>query len=421
MRKKIVTTFLLIPLLAAQLFASGFSVYEQGAKSTAMSGAVIATIDNPSAVFYNPAAIALLDGIQVSLGASVISTQYAFIGPGQVDPKLYTKAEKKQTFPSHFYASYRFNDWLNLGFGFFSPFGNSVSWGNAQSMWAQSQLASKSKINTFYYNPVAAVKVLDNLSFGAGISFVQADFQMGKNVFYAPGSVIGASSLKANGSGFGINLGVQYQPFQNLSVGLNYRSGTELDFKDGTVSYHFPPTGNEETDQFIAALYPASAGAGFKIKLPYQLGAGAAFNFTDNLLIELDYVQIGWSRYDKIVVSLDKTVNGETEMVMTKNYEDSYSVRFGLEYKIDTSLALRAGYYWENSSVPSRYVEPSMPDGKRHNYTIGFGYQFAGISFDGFYHIVLLDDRTVTNSIHGFNGDYSGLATLYGLTLGYSF
>ncbi len=421
MRKKIVTTFLLMPLLAAQLFASGFSVYEQGAKSTALSGAVIAAVNDPSAIFYNPAAITRLDGIQVSLGTSVINTQYAFIGPGQVDPKIYTKAEKKQTFPSHFYASYQFNDWLNLGFGIFSPFGSSVSWGNTQSIWAQSQLVSKSKINTFYYNPVVAVKVLDNLSLGAGISFVQSNFQMDKNVFFAPGSVIGASSLEAKGSGFGINLGLQYQPFHNLSVGLNYRSGTELDFKNGTASYHFPTTGNNETDQYIADLYPVSVGAGFKIKLPYQLGTGAAFNFSDNLLLELDYVQIGWSSYDQIAVSLDKAVNGETEMVMPKNYEDSYSVRFGLEYKIDTSLALRAGYYWEKRSVPSQYVEPSMPDGKRHNYTIGFGYKLAGISIDGFYHILLLDDRTITNSIYGFNGDYSGLATLYGLTLGYSF
>jgi len=421
MHKKTMAAFLMVPMLVAQLFASGFSIYEQGAKGTALSGAVIAAVNDPSAVFYNPAAITRLDGIQVSLGMSVINTQYAFIGPGQVDPKMYTKAEKKQTFPSHFYASYRFNDWLNFGFGFFSPFGSSVSWGNKQSIWAQSQLTSQSKINTFYYNPVVAVKILDNLSLGAGISFVQSDFQTDSNVFYAPGNVIGASSIEAKGIGFGFNLGLQYQPFHNLSLGLNYRSKTELDFKNGTASYHFPATGNNETDQFIAGLYPASAGAGFKMKLPHQLGAGAAFNFTDNLLVELDYVQIGWSSYDKITISLDKTVNGETKIDMLKNYEDSYSVRFGLEYKVDASLALRAGYFWEKRTVPSQYVEPSLPDGKRHNYTIGFGYKIAGISIDGFYHILLLDDRTISNSIYGFNGDYSGLAILYGLTLGYSF
>jgi len=421
MHKKTMAAFLIVPLLVVQLFGSGFSIYEQGAKSTALSGAVIAAVDDPSAVFYNPAAITRLDGIQVSLGATVINTQYAFIGPGTVDPKLYTKAEKEQTLPSHLYVSYQFNDWLNMGFGFYSPFGTSVSWGNAQEMWAKSQLVSQYQFNTYFYNPVVAVKVLDNVSLGAGISFIQSDLQMDKNVFFAPGSVIGASSLEATGSGIGYNVGLQYKPIANFTLGVNYRSGTELDFKDGTATYRFPATGNEETDRYIANLYPASTSAGFKMKLPYQLGAGAAFRFTENLIAEFDYVQTGWSSYDKIIVSLNDAVDGNTEMVMPKNYEDSYSVRFGLEYKVDASLALRAGYYWEKHTVPAEFVEPSMPDGSRHNYTIGFGYKIFGISADGFYHISLQDDREITNSVHGFNGDYSGLATLYGLTLGYSF
>ncbi len=421
MRNKTITAFLLIPLFSIQLFASGFSIYEQGAKGTALSGAVIAAINDPSAVFYNPSAIAGLDGIHLSVGAAVNNTQYAFIGPEAVDPKLYTKAEMKQTIPSHFYASYRFNNWLSFGFGLFSPFGTSVSWGNAQKIWANSLLLSKSELSTYFYNPVVAIKLLDNLSVGAGVSFVQADMQMDKNVFFAPGNVFGASVLKANTTGFGFNLGMQYTPFKCFTAGLNYRSGTELDFKNGTSSYGFPSTGNTETDHYISDVYPASVGAGFKMNLPYQLGLGLAFHFTENLMAEADYVRFGWSSYDKITVSLDKAVNGETEYVMLKNYEDSYSVRFGIEYRVDVALALRAGYYWERHTIPAEYVEPVLPDGERHNYTIGFGYKIAGVSIDGFYHILLQDDRTVSNSVQGFDGDYSGLATLYGLTLGYTF
>lgn len=420
MQKKILMSFLLIPLFATSLLSSGFSVYEQSAKSTALSGAVVAAIDDPSAVFYNPAAIIRLNGIHVSLGAAVNNTQYAFIGPEAVDSKLYTKAKTEQTVPSHFYVSYRFNNRLSFGFGFFSPFETSVSWGNAQKIWANSPLVSKSALNTFCYNPVVAVQVFDNFSVGAGVSFIQSDMQMDKNIFFAPANAFGSSTLKADGNGFGFNLGAQYTLFNRLALGVNYRSGSELNFKKGTSSYHFPATGNEETDRYISDLYPASVGAGFNMNLPYQLGAGLAVHFTQNLLAELDFVRMGWSRYDKINVSYDEAVNGETNEEMIKNYEDSYSVRFGVEYKVDAALALRAGYYWEKYTVPSEYVEPAMPDGNRHNYTIGFGYKIAGISIDGFYHILLQDDRTITNSIHSFNGDYSGLATLYGLTVGYA-
>ena len=39
-------------------FGSGFSIFEQGAKATAMGGAFVATADDPSAIFYNVAGIA---------------------------------------------------------------------------------------------------------------------------------------------------------------------------------------------------------------------------------------------------------------------------------------------------------------------------------------------------------------------------
>src|SRR5258705_4907594 len=45
-------------LLSATAFGAGFSIFEQGAKASGMAGAFVATADDPSAVFYNPAGIA---------------------------------------------------------------------------------------------------------------------------------------------------------------------------------------------------------------------------------------------------------------------------------------------------------------------------------------------------------------------------
>ena len=45
-----------------QAFASGFLLYNQDAAATALATAVTAQIDNPSAIFYNPAAINQLKG-----------------------------------------------------------------------------------------------------------------------------------------------------------------------------------------------------------------------------------------------------------------------------------------------------------------------------------------------------------------------
>jgi long-subunit fatty acid transport protein len=52
--------------------ASGFLFYNHNAAATALATAVIAQIDNPSAFFYNPAAINHLKGTQTSFGTTTV-------------------------------------------------------------------------------------------------------------------------------------------------------------------------------------------------------------------------------------------------------------------------------------------------------------------------------------------------------------
>jgi long-chain fatty acid transport protein len=46
-------------------FGSGFALYEAGARSSALAGAVVARADDLSAIFYNPAGLVQLPGFQV--------------------------------------------------------------------------------------------------------------------------------------------------------------------------------------------------------------------------------------------------------------------------------------------------------------------------------------------------------------------
>ncbi|MGZ4975154.1 MAG: hypothetical protein ACXWDN_20520 [Limisphaerales bacterium] len=58
----------LATVLPTQLFAVGIQVPDQDAFATARGGAFVATADNPSAIYYNPAGISQLDGINASAG-----------------------------------------------------------------------------------------------------------------------------------------------------------------------------------------------------------------------------------------------------------------------------------------------------------------------------------------------------------------
>lgn len=53
-------------------YGAGFKISEQGAKAMGMGNAFSAQADDPSALYYNPAGIAFLPGIQISLGALAI-------------------------------------------------------------------------------------------------------------------------------------------------------------------------------------------------------------------------------------------------------------------------------------------------------------------------------------------------------------
>jgi len=52
--------------------ASGYSIYEQGAKAMANAGAFTARADDPSALFFNPAGIVQLKGKRFNFGTNAI-------------------------------------------------------------------------------------------------------------------------------------------------------------------------------------------------------------------------------------------------------------------------------------------------------------------------------------------------------------
>lgn len=415
MRKKLSMMFFAIALSASIAFASGFSIYEQGAKATAMGGAFIAQANNVSGVFYNPAGITSQEGFRIGLGTTIIMPAFAFQGPDNIDPNLYTKANDLIFPPSTFYATYKINDDLAAGFGFYTLFGLGSDW---DKNWPGRQLATVSTVETFYFNPVIAYRIMDGLSVAAGFSVVVATVSLEKSVFYPVRAMMGESKLEATTTGYSYNFGLQYELTNALTIGAVFRGNTMLEFTDGDATFDFPTSSNDFINQEIASLFPNTKGNA-DIELPNLIGVGISYQFTDQLVAEFDWMQLGWSSYDKLKVVFDKPVGGSTESVAERMYEDSYSLRFGLEYMVDKQLAVRLGYLRDNHAVPDNRVEPSLPEGDRNLYSVGLGYTIDQLTIDGYYMILTQDDRKITNSVDDFNGTYTGLANMFGVSLEY--
>ncbi len=417
MQKKILHSLLMVAISVYSVFASGFSIYEQGAKATAMGGAFIAQANDATAVFYNPAGITELSGIKLVLGTTIIQPQFSFTGPQNVDPLLYNEAKSQIFTPIHLYTTVPIGEKLAFGFGVFNLFGLGSDWGDD---WVGKQLATNTSVETFFFNPVFAYKILDNLSVAAGFNLAYGTVTMEKQIYFSPRMVFGGSKLEANAVGYGWNLGIKWSPMDKLSLGATYRSEVLMPFKGGDATFSFPPTGNPIADAEIAAYFPNTKGSA-DLTLPAVIGAGISYRFTDRLTAEFDFLQMNWSSYDELIIKFDDPVAGQKEIPSEKGYIDSYSLRFGLEYLINDAWAVRAGYLRDNHAVPDKRVEPSLPEGDRNLYSLGVGFQTGSFMIDAYYMLLMQEDRNIIDSVDDFNGMYKGIGNLYGITIGYSF
>ena len=55
-------------LVPAASHGAGFALFEHGARAVALGGAFGATADDPTAIYFNPAGIAFLQGTQMAVG-----------------------------------------------------------------------------------------------------------------------------------------------------------------------------------------------------------------------------------------------------------------------------------------------------------------------------------------------------------------
>src|SRR2546425_3409933 len=117
-------------LTSGAAFGSGFSLFEQGAKATAMGGAFAATADDPSAIFYNVAGIAQIRRTEFNVGGTTINFSNQFTGDANdTFASGSTGFYRRHTFvPPNAYVVVPIGSNLTFGIGAFTPYGLRTSW-----------------------------------------------------------------------------------------------------------------------------------------------------------------------------------------------------------------------------------------------------------------------------------------------------
>ena len=407
----IIVTLLTILLLTVPAKAGGFQVNEHGARGTAMAGAVFSTLNDASAIYFNPGALGYIDGTSIVFGSTLIFPDAKFRGPApSIDE---TSIESGVFYPSVLYASHTLPSRLSFGIGVFNPYGLGTVW---PSVWVGRFVAIESVLRTFSINPTVAYQINDYIGIGGGLNYVIGQVELTQAISFAPIAAEGTATLSGSGTGAGWNLGVYLTPDPNVTIGLAYRSSATVDL-DGDAEYDNVP-------DFLTGELPGED-VSTSVKLPANLHAGITFKGIENLEISFGYQYIFWEAVESIEIEFN---GGAETQTLEFNYSDGYIVRFGLEYLMSDDLALRAGYLFDSNPTPDEYLTPRLPDSDRHGFTVGAGYNFTEtIGVDIGYMFLRFVERDIEDSQIEFapgapmNGRYNSSANLLSLNFRFNF
>lgn len=361
--------------------ASGFNIYEQGAAVLGMAGAGTATVRDPSAVFFNPAAITRLEGLQFSIGATAVMPVTSFAG---MDPYpgygVVEELERTAFVPPTLYVTKKFSDAWALGFGLNSQYGLGTHWRNGSEFTGR-YIVTRADLSTINGNLNAAWAATPRLSVAAGINYTMAHLTL-ENMVPAQlvgggGATVDVARAELNSgwiNGIGWNAAVSFSPTDPIRLGASIRSKISLDAKSGELNFAQLLTGNQAFDASVAAaLVPQAVTTSLDLPALYSFGLG--WLPTDQWTLEADFNYFTWSVFEE--TPIDFVDDPARSYVIEQNYEDAWQARFGAERRLP-QFAYRFGYYYDQAAAPVESVTPVLPDASRHGVTLGFGFDLGG-------------------------------------------
>lgn len=406
MKQWIVLSLLVLPLLGE---AGGFQVNTQGQKAVSLGGSVTGLALDASVCYFNPGGLTLLNSNTLNAGFSLLMPKTTFLGAtGSSEnnaSKLYT--------PFYVYGAYKVNEKISLGLSVNTPFQITSKW---DEKWSGRYIVTESRLNTIFIQPTIAFKLTDKISLGAApVLAIGNTFHKNALPYRVEGGNEASMELQGNGNGFGFNAGV-FVSLDKLSLGVNYRSNVEIDFKEGDATFMDVPS-----SLISMGMYPASTTFNSTVQLPGVTTLGAAYRFNEKIQGTLDISYTGWEVYDSVIYEFENYA--DLNVRSEKKYENTFAFRLGMLYSYSESLELRAGLAYDQSPVPDKYVSPEVPDADKTILAFGASYKLKkGWSLEASFMFEEVKERKEAgNETYNFNGTYKSMNYVAGLGVQYAF
>jgi long-chain fatty acid transport protein len=371
----------------------GVRIPNQDASAIARGNAFVATADNPSATYYNPAGISRLPGHNLQVGSILylnIYTDYEGRTGTAVD-----NDEEVIPVPQLHYAFTPKNLPLSFGLGLYAPFGLSMGWPEDAPFRSG---GIEAQLNCLTINPVVAWRVRPNFSLAAGPTFNHSKLNLVQGLNLVPNDEF---EFDGENWGYGFNLGALWQPHPRWSLGVSYRSQSRVDYQGEASFTPSPPL-------------PASSDTSAKFDFPQILIAGISFRPTTNWNLEFNVDWADWSLVEALAIK------GFPKQ--TLDWHASFFYEVGVTRYLPKGYFISAGYFFSEASTSDKYFTPLVPDTDLHVGSLGGGRRGKHWQWALAGQIIAGDWRKAENRDNPtVNGRYRLLTPTVSFSVGYRF
>jgi long-chain fatty acid transport protein len=387
--------------------ASGYAVREQSAvgQGTSFAGAT-ARADDPSFMFFNPAALGYLAGYQAALVGSYIrpesnvdsgaATRAAIFGNSPIVGTLGGDAALDAFVPAVYTSAQLSPEWA-IGLSVTSPFGLVTKY---DTDFIGRYHALTSTLRTINVAPTISYRPVPWFSIGASLQVQHAYARISSGVDYGaagalvglgpfgilPGTRDGRSTVRGDDIAVGWTLGAVWEPQDGTRVGVSFRSAL-FHKLEGDGYFEGAPAPLANSVNFRNTDVKA------KLTTPESLSLGVAQKVGARWTLLGDLSWTNWSRFRELRVDY---ASGRTPYVSEQNWRDTWSLALGAEYLVADGFRVRAGGAYDQSPARDAYRTPRIADSDRWWLSVGASYQvLRNVELTAAYTHIFADDAKV--------------------------
>ncbi|NOH95457.1 outer membrane protein transport protein [Vibrio sp. 99-70-13A1] len=368
-----------ITLASSQAMAAGFQLNAQSATGIGRAFAGDAVIaDNAAVMARNPAAMALFDSVELSLGFESITsmievkdTTYSSLGSGSVSVADTDDVGDTSIAPN-IHLIVPVNDKFAWGVNAYSNFGTKTEF---ESDYTATEYGGLTDVMSINFGLAGSYRLNDQWSFGAGLDLIYGQGTMKRTGSATIPGVTGIDLVnvdKADGWAVGFNLGTVYELDENNRFGFAYRYSPEL-------------TAEDDKGQEITLPLP-------------DMAEFSGYHKIEDTKFAVHYsVQwIGWGAFDQIdFENLQGSPLGSS-YVKQYQWQDGWHYAIGGTYYLNNTWTLRTGYMYD-TSAQDELTSISVPDSDRQWFSAGLTYHIDDKSNIDFGFTYLLGDDVQVN------------------------